>query len=83
MRYRQLPTNEVGELTPEGEELIRSAVEAERSRPIRPKRPRVAATEIGKHLQGQMGASATLVDRTVDQFATGLIDKTPSTGRKQ
>ena len=71
------------ELKPSGEEMIRSAVRAEKQRLSGKKKRKLADTEIGKTLQGQMGAPAALANRYVKQVATEMLKKSPSSGRKQ
>jgi len=71
------------ELTPSGEEMIRSAVKAEKQRLSGKKKRKLADTEIGKALQGQMGAPAALANRYVKQVATELLKRSPGSGRKQ
>jgi len=71
------------ELTPSGEEMIRSAVRAEKQRLSGKKKRKLADTEIGKTLQGQMGAPAALSNRYVKQVATELLKRSPGSGRKQ
>jgi hypothetical protein len=71
------------ELTPSGEEMIRSAVKAEKQRLSGKKKRKLADTELGKTLQGQMGAPAALANRYVKQVATEMLKKSPSSGRKQ
>jgi len=77
------PTDSAGELTPHGEEMIRSAVRAEKQRLSGKKKRKLADTEIGKTLQGQMGAPAALANRYVKQVATELLKRSPGSGRKQ
>ena len=71
------------ELTPSGEEMIRSAVKAEKQRLSGKKKRKLADTELGKTLQGQMGAPAALANRYVRQAATEMLKKSPGSGRKQ
>jgi len=47
------------------------------------KKAKLADTELGKSLQGQMGAPAALVNRYVKQVATEMLKKSPASGRKQ
>jgi hypothetical protein len=80
---RNAPTDSAGELTPSGKEMIRKGVEAEKQRLRGKKKRKLADTELGKSLQGQMGAPAALVNRYVKQVATEMLKKAPASGRKQ
>jgi hypothetical protein len=80
---RNAPTNSAGELTPSGKEMIRKGVQAEKQRLGGKKKRKLADTELGKSLQGQMGAPAALVNRYVKQVATEILKKSPASGRKQ
>jgi len=71
-----------GELTAKGKRLVSIAVEAEKKRPMRSK-PKAADTELGKFLQEQLGASSTLVNRRMEDVASRVLERLPSSGRKQ
>jgi hypothetical protein len=77
------PVNSTGELTAEGADLIREAVQKERTRPLKPRRSPQPATELARELKRKMGASTTLANRAVEDMATELLDRTTEAGRKQ
>ena len=77
------PVDEAGEPTAEGEAMIRLAVQQERNRRIRPTAQPKAETEIGRQVQEQLGASATLVNRQVKAIVSKVLDAIPIIGRKQ
>jgi hypothetical protein len=77
-----VPTDDAGELTPDGEERIREAVQAERQRLHGKRKRKLADTELGKSLQQQMGAPAVLANRYVRQAASDVLKKSPTDGRK-
>lgn len=77
------PTDSAGAPTPSGKKVIRKAVQAERERLREKKRGKVADTELGKAVQGQMGAPAALINRYVKHVATEMLKRSPTSGRKQ
>jgi hypothetical protein len=76
------PIDDYSDFTPSGKEMIRKAVQAEKQRMKGRKKRKVASTEVGKSLQDQLGAPAVLVDRYVEQAATEILKKSPTSGRK-
>jgi hypothetical protein len=76
------PTDSAGELTRAGQKTIREAVRAERQRLHGKKKRKLADTELGKSIQGQMDAPAVLVNRYVKQAASEMLKKSPTVGRK-
>jgi hypothetical protein len=76
------PRTVAGELTAKGKRLVATAIEAEKKRPLR-KTPKVADTELGKSLQQQLGASSVLVNRRMEDVATRVLERLPSSGREQ
>ncbi len=66
-----------------GKGNIRKAVEAERTRLVATKNPKLAETELGKTIQKQLGAPAALVDRRLKAVATEILAKSPISSRKQ
>ena len=77
------PMTPAGGPTAEGIEMVRRAVQEERTRPLKPTRVPQAATEAARELQRKMGSSAAYANRAVEQIATDLLDKAPESGRKQ
>ncbi|MGH9626752.1 MAG: hypothetical protein ACRD7E_00080 [Bryobacteraceae bacterium] len=77
------PMTPTGGPTAEGTEMIRNAVEEERMRPLTPARVPQPATEAARELQRKMGASAAYANRAVEEMASELLAKAPTTGRKQ
>lgn len=65
-----------------GKRLVATAVEAEKKSPLR-KKPKVDDTELGKSLQQQLGASGVLVNRRMEDVATRVLERLPSSGREQ
>jgi hypothetical protein len=76
------PTDDAGELTPDGHERIREAVQAERQRLGGKRKRKLAETELGKSVQKQLGAPSVLVDRYVRRVASDVLKKAPTDGRK-
>ena len=72
-----------GEVTPEGMAMVRQAVQEEKQRIPGKKTSPLADTEQGRSLQEQMGASAALANRHVQQFATEVLKRSPVSGPKQ
>ena len=62
---------------------IRSAVETERHRLVNKKSVKPAGTELGRSLQAQTGAPAALVNKQVKRIMAEVLEKAPTSGRKQ
>jgi hypothetical protein len=78
VRYNEALIGPDGQYTPEGKELIRKAVEQERSRlwEDQPK-GREAETEAGKQLQKQLGMAGPVADYCVRQTAKRILESKP------
>lgn len=76
------PRTVEGELTAKGKRMVSIAVAEEKKRTIR-KTPKVADTELGKLLQKQLGASRALVNRRMEDVASRVLERLPTSGRKQ
>lgn len=78
VRYREGVLRADGGYTPEGEELIRKAVEQERKRlwENQPKGPE-AETEAGKQLQKQLGMAGRVADYYIQQRAKRILESKP------
>jgi hypothetical protein len=77
------PLDRSSNLTVEGAEMMRKAVQTERSRPIRIKKRKGVETEVGKDIQKQLGAPAAMINRYLKATAADQLAKMPSHGRKQ
>jgi hypothetical protein len=71
------------EPTRAGKEMIREAVQQEKTRLAGKKRVKAADTELGKSIQKQTGAPAVLVNRYVKRRAKQILEHSPATGHKQ
>jgi hypothetical protein len=80
---QKVPTNHLGEATPDGAEMIRQAVKAETRRLDGKKKPKLADTELGRSMQKCLGAPAVLVNRAVKNAASETLKKLPISGHKQ
>ena len=80
---QDVPRNLDGELMPPSRETIRKAVAAEKQRLLGKKRARLADTELGKHIQSQLGAPAAMINRYTKRAAAETLKKLPTSGRKQ
>jgi hypothetical protein len=63
--------------------MLRAAVEEERARPIKATRAAQPSTEAAKELQRKLGTSAAYANRAVKETASDILEKTPTTARKQ
>ncbi len=77
------PTAPTGEPNVEGVAKVRKAVEEERTRPLKPTCVPKAQTEAARELQKKMGASAAYANRAIENMASGILKKTPTTHRRQ
>jgi hypothetical protein len=77
------PVTPAGGTTAKGKAMVRKAVEAERTRQLRPTRLPQPATDAARTLQKKMGASAAYANRAVEDMATNILKKAADTGRKQ
>jgi hypothetical protein len=78
IRYSEALTGPDRQYTPEGGDLIRKAVEQERTRlwETQPKGPE-AETEAGKQLQKQLGMAGPVADYYVQQTAKRILESKP------
>jgi hypothetical protein len=79
----EAPKSAAGEPTSAGKKSIRAAVHIEKERLVGKKASKLAETELGKSVQKQLGASAALIDRRVNEVATEVLKRAPNSGRKQ
>ena len=80
---RTAPLTQSAQGNDERTAMLRAAVEEERARPIKATRATQPATEAAKELQRKLGASAAYANRAVKETASDLLDKAPTTARKQ
>ena len=64
-------------------ETVREAVQAERKRLAGKKRGKLAKTDAGRRLQQQLGMPAVLADRQIEEAGKKVLERLPSSGRKQ
>jgi len=78
VRYREGVLRPDGGYTPEGEKVIRKAVEQERKRlwENQPKGPE-AETEAGKELQEQLGMAGPVADHFIQERARRILESLP------
>ena len=79
LRYSEAVMRPDGEYTPEGKELIRKAVEHERTRlwDNQPQDP-AAETEAGKELQKELGMAGPVADHFIRERARRILESQPS-----
>jgi hypothetical protein len=78
VRYSEAIVGPDGQYTPQGSELIRKAVERERTRlwENQPKGPE-AETEAGKQLQKQLGMAGPVADYFIQERARKILKSQP------
>lgn len=69
---RKAPRDERGNLTPEGQAMIKKAVRAERNR-VKSKRVKAPSTEAGKALKAEADMPTVIVDRIIRDSATRIL----------
>jgi hypothetical protein len=79
----EAPKDAAGEPTSAGKKSIRAAVHIEKERLVGKKALKLAETELGRSVQKQLGASAALINRRVNEVATEVLKRPPNSGRKQ
>ena len=74
------PSDQAGNPTPEGIATIREAVAQERKR-VRLKKVKEPETELGRGIKKKMNAPTRMIDRTIRDSATKILQQIPVKGK--